>query len=178
MEEEVLKRCITKTHFRGVPFYDISPLMLDPQRLRYICEQIAQWAKSLKPKPQLVVGLDARGFLFGPIVALELGIGFAMIRKAGKLPPPTVGITFTKEYGDDTIEMSLGAIEEGASVLILDDLLATGGTAVAAAELVRKNDGIISGFAFVIELNHIGGRSKLSAKFPQSDIYAGVTYNE
>lgn len=114
-------------------------------------------------KPDVIVGLDARGFLFGPSLALRLGAAFVPVRKQGKLPGKIETATFEKEYGSDTFAMQVGAIKPGQVVVIVDDLIATGGSAAAAAQLVQKASGKLACAIFIIELTFLNGRSKIDA---------------
>lgn len=114
-------------------------------------------------KPDVIVGLDARGFLFGPSLALRVGAGFVPVRKKGKLPGPTETASFEKEYGADFFQMQNDAIKEGQKVIVLDDIIATGGSAAAAGSLVEKLGGRLLGYIFLLELDFLHGRDKLSA---------------
>eukprot|EP00008_Paramoeba_atlantica_P003102 CAMPEP_0201491058 /NCGR_PEP_ID=MMETSP0151_2-20130828/28473_1 /ASSEMBLY_ACC=CAM_ASM_000257 /TAXON_ID=200890 /ORGANISM="Paramoeba atlantica, Strain 621/1 / CCAP 1560/9" /LENGTH=196 /DNA_ID=CAMNT_0047877259 /DNA_START=23 /DNA_END=613 /DNA_ORIENTATION=+ len=176
--QEDARKLVTTGQHKGVCFYNIAPLLLDPQVLKNLCMIIGNWAKGLKNKVKVVVGLDARGFIFGPIIALQLDLGFAIIRKKGKLPPPTISLKYKKEYGEDEIEINQDSIPNGASTLIIDDLLATGGTAEAAAKLVEQAGGVVSGFGFVIDLPDAGGNARLKAAFPDASLYAPLAYDE
>lgn len=111
----------------------------------------------------VVIGLEARGFLFGPSLALKLGAGFVPVRKAGKLPGETVKVTFQKEYGEDVFEMQKDAVKPGQRVLVVDDIIATGGTAAAAEDLVGQLGGEVVGFCFILELAFLKGRDRLKA---------------
>ena len=144
---------------KGILFRDITPLLKDPLVLDYVIKQIAE--QSVIAGVDLVAGIESRGFLFGSCLAFKLGKGFIIVRKAGKLPGETVKTSYTIEYGTASIELQADAITKGQKVLIVDDLLATGGTAAAAAELVEQLGGIVSGLAFVIELAGLNGRAKL-----------------
>ncbi|KAJ3087493.1 adenine phosphoribosyltransferase [Quaeritorhiza haematococci] len=115
------------------------------------------------PKIDVVVGLDARGFLIGPMIACRLGAAFVPVRKAGKLPGACTKVAYEKEYGTDYFEMQVGAIKEGQNVIILDDLIATGGSAKAAGDLVVQNKGVVQEYIFFIELTVLGGAKKLNA---------------
>ncbi|KAK6214821.1 adenine phosphoribosyltransferase [Colletotrichum tabaci] len=147
---------------KGIDFVDIMPLFLDPvvhQALGEILElQVKEAFESL---PDVIVGLDARGFLFGPGMALRLGTGFAPVRKQGKLPGPCVTAEYQKEYGSDFFQMQQDAIKPGQKVLIVDDIIATGGSAKAAADLVKKLGGDIIGYLFILEIPGLNGREKL-----------------
>ena len=146
----------------GIEFLDISPLLEDPQNFKTMMEQLANKAKDLQITK--IVGIEARGFILGSALALHMGKGFVMVRKKGKLPGDTVSISYDLEYGTDTIEMLPHSIKPGEKVLILDDVLATGGTAAAACELVKKMGGEIQGCLFLVELAFLGGRSRLDYK--------------
>ena len=144
---------------RGILFYDITTALKDPHGLAMIADQLAESVAGLEI--DLVAGMEARGFLFGPLLAQRLGTGFALIRKPGKLPAATTSVSYALEYGTDTLEIHTDAIGTGQRVLIVDDLLATGGTAGAAVQLVEKLGGRVAGLAFVIELDFLNGRDKL-----------------
>ncbi len=144
----------------GIMFKDITPLLKDPEALSHTYRAIASQYK--ESEVDIVIGAESRGFLFGVGVALLLNKGFVPIRKPGKLPSAVYKQTYELEYGTDSLEIHRDAIRPGQRVLLVDDLLATGGTAKAAIELVKKCGGIIVGCAFVIELNFLGGREQLS----------------
>ncbi len=145
---------------KGVVFKDITPLLLDPVALD---EAIGRLAEPYRDAGiEIVVGVESRGFIFGPAVARELGAGFVPIRKPGKLPHKTVGREYALEYGTDAIEMHADAVADGTRVLMLDDLLATGGTMAAACEMVKDLGGDIRGIAFLVELCFLNGRDKLA----------------
>jgi len=151
---------------KGIIFKDITPLLGDAEALR---EAIAQLARPFaKAGIQKVVGIESRGFIFGSAVAARLGAGFVPIRNPGKLPAQTVRRTYDLEYGTDTIEMHADAVEKGQTVLMIDDLLATGGTMAAACDLVARQGGRIVGVTFVIELCFLDGRKKLAGYDVQS----------
>ncbi len=145
---------------KGIIFKDITPLLLDPVMLDEVVGQLAEPYRDAGI--EVVVGIEARGFIFGPVVAREIGAGFVPIRKPGKLPHKTVSREYALEYGTDTIEMHADAIAAGTKVLMLDDLLATGGTMAAACEMVADLGGDIVGIAFLIELCFLNGRDKLT----------------
>ncbi len=158
-----------KKHIREVPdfpkpgilFYDITTLLQDPLALRKTVDQFV-WFFSRK-RIDKVVGIESRGFMFGPIVAYDLNAGFVPVRKPGKLPAEKISQTYELEYGTDSIEMHRDAVHPGENVLIVDDLMATGGTAQAAAKLVESVGGKVAGFGFVIELTFLDGRRKLES---------------
>ena len=168
-----------KDHIRSIPdfpkpgilFYDISTLLAHPGAWRHCVDRLAADVKPLAP--DLLVGIESRGFLTAATLALELGCGFAMIRKKGKLPGATIGHTYDLEYGSDTIEIQADAFSPGQRVVIMDDLLATGGTAAAAVELSRDVGGVVAGASFIIELTFLPGRAKLDAlQVPASTLTA------
>jgi adenine phosphoribosyltransferase len=149
----------------GIVFQDIMPILAKPDVLDHVINEIA---KEWGPQITAVAGLEARGFLFGSPLAYELRVPFVPIRKKGKLPGKIVSQTYELEYGTDTVEIQEGAFEPGAQVLLIDDLLATGGTAHAACQLIERVGATIVGCAFVIELAGLGGREKLSGRTIQS----------
>lgn len=147
----------------GINFYDIATLLAHPAAWR---ETIAQLrAKAEAYQPDLILGIESRGFLVAAPLALELGCGFGMIRKKGKLPGKTLSYRYTLEYGEDEIELQPDLIPPGAKVLIVDDLLATGGTMSAAEKLAAQAGAKVAGHLTIVELDGLGGRSKLSAPF-------------
>jgi adenine phosphoribosyltransferase len=146
----------------GINFYDITTLLKDRGGLKWVIEGLI--APFSGDKIDMVVGIEARGFIFAPAVAYALNSGFAPIRKPKKLPAATESITYGLEYGTDTIEIHRDAIEPGQRVLIVDDVLATGGTASAAAQLVERLGGKLMGLGFVIELDFLKGREKLAGR--------------
>ena len=155
----------------GIVFKDITPLLLDPHAVDTAVEGIAGWAG---PRGvDFVVAAEARGFILGAAVARELGAGFVPARKPGKLPSETVSAEYILEYGVDALEMHADALAHGARVLIHDDLLATGGTARALAELVEGLGGSVVGFAFLVELGFLEGRRRLEG----FDVCALVGYD-
>jgi adenine phosphoribosyltransferase len=154
----------------GIVFKDITPLLLDPAALDAAVRGLADWARPLGV--DLVVAAEARGFILGAAVARELGAGFVPARKPGKLPHETVSAEYVLEYGVDALEMHADALAHGTRVLLHDDLLATGGTARALAELVEGAGGRIAGCGFLVELEFLRGREKLAGY----DVHALVTY--
>jgi adenine phosphoribosyltransferase len=144
----------------GVNFKDISPVFLEPAMIRGIIAELGSaWKGAGITK---VMGIESRGFLFGPAIAADLDAGFVIARKAGKLPPETHSISYALEYGNATIEVVKEAIRPGDRVLIHDDLLATGGTAAAAARLAQNMGAEVVGFSFLIHLSFLGGTQVLS----------------
>ncbi|PTB40462.1 uncharacterized protein TrAFT101_005652 [Trichoderma asperellum] len=149
----------------GIDFVDIMPLFANPEAHATLLSALElQIAESFGAnKPDVIVGLDARGFLFGPGLALRLGVPFAAVRKQGKLPGPCVTAEYIKEYGKDLFQMQADAISEGQKVLVVDDIIATGGSAAAAADLVHQLKGQVVGYLFILEIPGLNGRDKLSA---------------
>ena len=143
----------------GILFKDITPLLKNPQAIGETITLLSKSAKGLDITA--VAGIESRGFIFGTGVSLELGVGFIPIRKPGKLPAETIGESYLLEYGTDTIEMHKDAVGEGDRVLLIDDLLATGGTVQAATKLIEKTGAEVSKIAFVIELGFLHGRDKI-----------------
>ena len=145
---------------KGILFRDFSPILKDPSALSYIAEE---FAKFFHPKDvDLFAGIESRGFLLSGILASHYNKGMVMIRKAGKLPGKTTKLSYTIEYGKDTIEIQKDLIKKGQKIIICDDLLATGGTAKASGKLIEKIGGKITGFAFIIELTELGGLKGIS----------------
>ena len=155
---------------KGIIFKDITPLLLDPNGLKEITERIAENNKD--KNIDLIAGAEARGFIIGAAVAHKLGVGFIPIRKPGKLPYHTVSMTYQLEYGTDALEMHKDAIKPGQNILMVDDLLATGGTMAASCKLVESLQGNIVGCDFVIELTFLNGRNALQGL----DIFSIIQY--
>lgn len=144
---------------KGIMFKDITPLLQDPQAFHQV---IQKFVDHYKPKNiDAVACAESRGFIFGAMLAYELNVAFVPLRKPGKLPYKTIRQEFDTEYSKDAFEVHVDAIKKGQNVLIIDDLLATGGTAKAAADLIEKLGGNVAGLAFVIELSFLSGRKKL-----------------
>ncbi len=146
----------------GILFYDITTLLKDPVGLHRAVDALAN--HYVGQTIDRVVGIEARGFIFAPMVAYRLNAGFVPVRKPKKLPAETLRATYQLEYGEDTLEMHRDAVSAGQSVLIIDDLLATGGTAAAVARLVESAGGKIAGMGFLIELVELQGRKKLAGQ--------------
>jgi adenine phosphoribosyltransferase len=144
---------------KGILFRDITPLLADSKAFAAAVKQLCKDFKNAAV--DYVAAVEARGFIFGSAAAVELGAGFIPIRKTGKLPGATESVTYDLEYGQDSLEVHKDSIEKGAKVLMVDDLLATGGTMAASCELIEKIGGKIMGIAFLIELSDLGGRNKL-----------------
>ncbi|MDH3270600.1 MAG: adenine phosphoribosyltransferase [Gemmatimonadota bacterium] len=146
----------------GILYRDITGLLEDARGLRMAVDLIIH--RYIDRRIDVVAGIEARGFIFGTAVAYELGLGFVPIRKAGKLPGKVVGIDYELEYGSDRMEVHVDAIARGASVLLIDDLIATGGTALAAIELIRGVGGSVNDACFVVDLPSLGGADRLRAQ--------------
>lgn len=166
-----------KDHIRSIPdfpkpgilFYDISTLLAHPDAWQVTMGRMAKLIT--RHQPDILAGIESRGFLIAAPLALKLGLGFIMVRKKGKLPGKTVRHEYALEYGTDTVEIQHDAIRKGDRVVVLDDLLATGGTLNAAAELLRKMGADVVGAACLIELAFLNGRAKLSIPFDSLVVY-------
>ena len=154
----------------GVVFKDIMPLIGDPRALAETIDRLAEWA--VPRTPDLVLGAEARGYITGGALACKLGCGFVPARKPGKLPWHTVAVKYALEYGFDQLEVHADSIRPGQRVLVHDDVLATGGTAKATAELVEQLGGVVVGLPFIIELTFLDGRDKLSGY----DVFSLIEY--
>jgi len=167
-----------KQHIRNVPdfpkpgilFYDITTLLKNAAGLKATIERLA--APYQGAKIDVVIGIESRGFILGAAVAERLGAGFIPVRKPGKLPSKAIKETYDLEYGKDALEMHTDAVDKGQRVLIVDDVLATGGTAAAAVQLVKKSGGELHGLAFLIELTALQGKSKL----PGQQVFSVLQY--
>jgi adenine phosphoribosyltransferase len=157
---ESLIRDVADFPVPGIVFKDITPVLANAAAFQEIIDKLVEIAE-VRP-PDIVAAVESRGFIFGVPVAQCLGIGFVPIRKTGKLPYKTIREDYDLEYGTSAVEIHVDAIEPGQRVLIIDDLLATGGTAAAAARLIEKSGGNVTGVTFVIELTFLSGRQKLS----------------
>lgn len=156
----------------GILFYDITTLLKDKKGFAELIDALA--AHYIGKDVDLVLGIEARGFIFGPALAYRLNAGFVPVRKPKKLPAKTVRVTYDLEYGTDTLEIHEDAIEPGQNVVLVDDLLATGGTMDATVKLVRQLGGHIKGLAFAVELDFLKGRDR----FPDLDVFSLLHYNE
>ena len=154
----------------GILFYDVTTLLRDPQGFTLAIDSLA--LPLAGRAIDLVVGVERRGFILGAAVADRIGAGFVPIRKVGKLPSETIRASYDLEYGSDSLEMHRDAIDAGQRILIVDDLLATGGTARAAVDLVKQLGGVVEGVSFLIELAELNGRSKLAGE----NVSAVLTY--
>jgi len=156
----------------GILFYDITTLLKDRTGFAMLIDELA--AHNLERKIDLVLGIEARGFIFGPALAYRLNAGFVPVRKPRKLPAPVARVTYDLEYGSDTLEIHRDAITPGQRVLLVDDLLATGGTMEATLKLVNELGGQVVGLAFAIELDFLRGRER----FPEQDVFSLLHYDE
>lgn len=146
---------------KGIMFKDITPLLRDGEAFRMAVDALA--SRIEEKEVDLLVGIESRGFLFGSAIAYKMGLGIVPVRKTGKLPAETERISYSLEYGEAVLEIHKDAFEPGTRVAVIDDLLATGGTAVATAELVEKLGGNVATVAFLVELEFLKGREKLSS---------------
>lgn len=157
----------------GILFRDITPLLHDPAALCEVNDALAIAARAAEPT--VVAGIEARGFLFGIAVAERLGLPFVPVRKPGKLPAPAAIVEYELEYGTDSLEMHDDPPVRGQRVIVIDDLLATGGTAAATGALIRAQGGVVAGYTFLIELSALSGRSRL-AEHPETPVTALLHY--
>jgi len=155
----------------GILFYDITTLLKDKAGLRGVIDALC--AHYCERQVDMVLGIEARGFIFAPALAYALGAGFVPVRKPKKLPSETLRVSYDLEYGTDSLEMHKDAVAPGSRVLIVDDLLATGGTAAAVARLVEQAGGKIAGLGFAIELTFLNGRGKLAGY----DVFSLLKYD-
>jgi len=156
----------------GILFYDITTLLKDAGGFRQVIDGLRLHYRN--ERVDTVLGIEARGFIFAPALAYALGAGFVPVRKPNKLPAECVSVTYDLEYGSDSLEMHKDAIGQGHRVLIVDDLLATGGTAAAAARMVGNVGGSVAGIGFVVELTFLNGRHKLSGL----DVFSLLQYDQ
>ena len=154
----------------GIVFKDIMPLVADPAAFRQTIDELADWSRPRSP--DIILGAEARGFIFGGALAFALGCGFVAARKPGKLPWQTVEATYDLEYGTDSLQIHADALGRGQRVIVLDDVLATGGTAKAKCELVEQLGGTVVGALFVIELEFLHGRDRLAGY----DVHSLIAY--
>jgi adenine phosphoribosyltransferase len=169
-ELKALVRDVPDFPTEGIIFKDLMPLIGNAEAFHSTIELLAEWARARKP--DIILGAEARGFIFGGALAYELGCGFVPARKPGKLPWEKVRATYELEYGTDALEVHADAFREGARVVVLDDVLATGGTARAKIELVERLGAEVVGALFVIELTFLNGRKKLD----HTDVHALIAY--
>jgi len=156
----------------GISFKDITTLLRDGEALRETVKRLAEHFEGTEV--DMIVGVESRGFILGAPLAYEMGLGFTLIRKPGKLPGQVLSVEYDLEYGTDSLEIHADAFPPGTRVLVVDDLLATGGTIAAAIELIKKLSGQVVGLAFLIELAYLNGRERLS----EYDIVSLVQYHE
>jgi adenine phosphoribosyltransferase len=157
---------------KGILFYDITTLLKDKRAFAEVMNALSDRYRDRQV--DLVVGIESRGFIFASVLALQLGAGFVPVRKPRKLPAKTLSVTYDLEYGQDSLEIHEDAIQKGQRVLVVDDLLATGGTAAAVLELVRRLGGEVVGVTFLVELEFLNGRKKLTGY----DVYTMLKYQE
>ncbi len=155
---------------QGVLFRDITPALLDPKVFAALCDELHEHCRSLPIRK--VAAVESRGFIFASVLAYRMGIGFIPLRKPGKLPWRAIRETYSLEYGEAAIEMHLDAVSAGERILVLDDLLATGGTAAAAARLIERQGGVVEELVFLIELSALKGREHLGDR----RIHSVLTY--
>ncbi|MEN6371976.1 MAG: adenine phosphoribosyltransferase [Armatimonadota bacterium] len=163
IREETLKgliRDVPDFPADGILFYDITPVLQDRKAFKEVVCSMADKVRGLNP--DVVVGIESRGFLLGAPIALELGVGFVPVRKIGKLPAETIRAEYALEYGTNAVEIHKDAIRSGQRVVIVDDLLATGGTASASVQLVEELGGEVAGLVFLVELTFLNGRDRLA----------------
>lgn len=173
LKEEVVRQLIRDVPdfpTTGVLFRDITPVLQNGVAFENVIAAIAEAVKEMKP--DIVVGIESRGFILGAPISLSLGKGFVPVRKVGKLPADTVSASYDLEYGTNTVEMHRDAIKNGQRIVIVDDLLATGGTAAAAVQLVEELGGVVAGLVFLIELEFLQGRKRLL----KQDVRALIKY--
>lgn len=171
-----------RAHLRSVPdfpkpgilFKDITPLLANPRAFHITLDLLAH--PHIGEHIDVVIGIESRGFIFGSALAARLAASFVPVRKPGKLPAATDRIAYTLEYGATELEMHKDSIPKNARVLVVDDLIATGGTAAAAAELARRQGGKVVGFSFVVELDALGGRARLSERSRDAHVHALVRF--
>jgi adenine phosphoribosyltransferase len=156
----------------GILFYDVTTLLKDKKGFHLLIDRLCEHYSG--HHIDIVAGIEARGFIFAPALAYRLGAGFVPVRKPKKLPAKTAKISYALEYGTDTLEIHEDAVQQGQRVLLCDDLLATGGTAAAAVQLLRNLGGTVDGAAFAVELNFLNGRSKLSGL----DVFSLMKYDK
>jgi adenine phosphoribosyltransferase len=171
-ELKALVRTVPDFPKPGILFYDITTVLKDRLGMAMLIDRLAE--HYLDQKIDLVLGIEARGFIFGPALAYRLNAGFVPVRKPRKLPAPVARVTYDLEYGSDTLEIHLDAIQPGQRVLVVDDLLATGGTMEATLKLVKQLGGEVVGLGFAVELDFLRGRER----FPNQDVFSLLHYDE
>ena len=163
---ENLIRDVPDFPVEGILFKDITTVLQDPKGMKFAVDAMTEQGKTYQP--DLIVGIESRGFMFGMPMAYQLDLGFVPVRKPGKLPAEHISETYTLEYGSNTLEIHTDAVKSGQRVLVVDDLLATGGTAQATARLIERLGGEVVGFVFMIELDFLNGRDALA----EYDVYS------
>ena len=158
----------------GILFRDLTPLMRDPDGWQEVIRQLSAVCERLQP--DLIVGIESRGFIVGTALATAVRLGFVPVRKPGKLPGEVTGVDYALEYGSDRLEIHSDALADGSKVLIIDDLLATGGTAAATIRLIEAAGGQVTGVSILVELVDLGGRGVLAAAAPDAPLAALLTY--
>jgi adenine phosphoribosyltransferase len=148
---------------KGIVFKDITPLLKDGNALRFMADQFSETYRG--QQVDQIVGIESRGFILSPILAYQIGAGFVPVRKKGKLPAEKESITYSLEYGEDTLEIHKDAISKGTKVVVVDDLLATGGTAEAVVRLIERLGGEVVSLAFIVELTFLKGRDRFQDKY-------------
>jgi adenine phosphoribosyltransferase len=171
-ELKALVRTVPDFPKPGILFYDITTVLKDRVGMAMLIDRLAE--HYIDRKIDLVLGIEARGFIFGPALAYRLNAGFVPVRKPRKLPAPVARVTYDLEYGSDTLEIHLDAIKPGQRVLVVDDLLATGGTMEATLKLVKQLGGEVVGLGFAVELDFLRGRDR----FPEQDVFSLLHYDE
>ena len=171
-ELKALVRTVPDFPKPGILFYDITTVLKDRVGMAMLIDRLAE--HYIERKIDLVLGIEARGFIFGPALAYRLNAGFVPVRKPRKLPAPVARVTYDLEYGSDTLEIHLDAIQPGQRVLVVDDLLATGGTMEATLKLVKQLGGVVVGLGFAVELDFLHGRDR----FPDEDVFSLLHYDE
>jgi adenine phosphoribosyltransferase len=156
----------------GILFYDLTTLLKDKKGFHTLIDRLCE--HYINHHIDMVAGIEARGFIFAPALAYRLGAGFVPVRKPKKLPAKTASVSYALEYGRDTLEIHEDAVQKGQRVLVCDDLLATGGTAAATVQLIRKIGGQVDGAAFAVELSFLSGRAKLTGL----DVFSLIQYDK
>jgi adenine phosphoribosyltransferase len=160
----------------GIGFKDITPVIQDPESFGYVIDRMVSWGQ--EKKPQVVVGIESRGFLFAAPVANKMGLSLALIRKKGKLPGETVCVKAPNEYALEYFEMHTDCLESGQRVLIVDDLIATGSSTVSAIDLVKKLGGEVVGFASLVELSFLKGMEFIKESHPEVEILSLIRFDD
>lgn len=160
----------------GIGFKDITPVLHDPETFRHTILLMSSWVS--QKQADIIVGIESRGFIFGAPIALHIGSGFVPVRKRGKLPRDTIEVEAPNEYDVEYFEIHADDIKPGERVVIVDDLLATGGSVASAIELVRKLKGVVVGVVLVVELSFLNGLDKIREQYPDIEVFTLVQYDE